>query len=234
MSQDYHSEEDMTPLCNIREQAIFRSLIGSANWCITLGRYNIMFAVNNLAQYSVAPRQGHLAHLLRIFGYLSKYPFAATPFDGNFIDSNITNQLGFQPLHDWKEIFPSAYEDIPPNAPSQKDGERFQITCYVDADHARNTVTRRSVTGILLLINNTPLTWISRRQRTVETSTFGSEVIAARTAIDLIVEMRYKLRCIGLPLERSSTLIGDNKSVILNTTSPASKIKKKHLSCQLM
>ena len=193
-----------------------------------------MFAVNNLAQYSVAPRQGHLAHLLRIFGYLSKYPFAATPFDGHFIDSNVTNQLEFQPLHDWKEIFPNAYEDIPPNAPSQKDGERFQITCYVDADHARNTVTRRSVTGILLLINNTPLTWISRRQRTVETSTFGSEVIAARTAIDLIVEMRYKLRCIGLPLERSSTLIGDNKSVILNTTSPASKIKKKHLSCQLM
>ena len=46
--------------------------------------------------------------------------------------------------------------------------------------------------------------------------------------------MRYKLQCIGLPLKRSSTLIGDNKSVILNTTSPASKIKKKPLSCQLM
>ena len=37
MSQDYHSEEDMTPLCNIKEHAIFRSLIGSANWCIILG-----------------------------------------------------------------------------------------------------------------------------------------------------------------------------------------------------
>ena len=76
MSQDYHSEEDMTPLCNIKEHAIFRLLIESANWCITLDRYNIMFAVNNLAQYSVVPRQGHLAHLLRIFGYLSKYPFS--------------------------------------------------------------------------------------------------------------------------------------------------------------
>ena len=140
-----------------------------------------MFAVNNLAQaqYSVAPQQGHLAHLLRIFGYLSKYPFAATPFDGNFIDPNVTNQLKFQPLCDWVEIFPYAYEDVPPNAPTQKDGKRFQITCYVDADHARNTVTRCSVTGILLLINNTPVTWISRRQCTVETSTFGSEVIAA-------------------------------------------------------
>ena len=125
---------------------------------------------------SVALRQGHLAHLLRIFGYISKYPFAATPFDCNFIDPNVTNQLKFQPLCDWVEIFPDAYEDVPPNAPTQKDGKQFQITCYVDADHARNTVTRRSVTGILLLINNTPVTWISQRQCTVETSTFGFKV----------------------------------------------------------
>lgn len=193
ISQDYHSEEDTTPLCNINEHAIFRLLIGSANWCITLGQYDIMFAVNNLAQYSVAPRQGHLSHLLRIFGYLTKYPFATTSFDGNFIELNVTNQLEFQPLCDWVKIFPDAYEEVPPNASTQKDGKRFQITCYVNADHARNTVTWRSVTGILLLINNTPVTWISRRQRTVETSTFRSEVIAAQTTINLIVEMRYKL-----------------------------------------
>ena len=84
-----------------------------------------MFAVNNLAQYAVAPRQGHLAHLLCIFGYLSKYHFAATPFDGDFIDPNVTNQLEFQPLCDWVEIFPDAYEDVPPNAPTQKDGKHF-------------------------------------------------------------------------------------------------------------
>ena len=122
-----------------------------------------MFAVNNLAQYSVALRQGHLAHLLRIFGYLSKYPFAVTPFDGNYIDPNVTNRLEFQPINDWVEIFPDAYEDVPPNMPTQKYGKRFQITYYVDADHAHNTVTRRSVTSIILLINNTPVVWISRR-----------------------------------------------------------------------
>ena len=100
--------------------------------------------------------------------------------------------------------------------------------------HTRNTLTRQSVTGILLLINNTPLVWISRKQTTVETSTFGSEIIAARTAIDLIIEICYKLRCLGLQIERSSTLVGDNQSVILNTMSPASKVKKKHLLCQIM
>jgi hypothetical protein len=50
-----------------------------------------------------------------------------------------------------------------------------------------------SVTGIILLVNNTPLVWISKRQKTVESSTYGSELVAARVAIDLIIEMRYKL-----------------------------------------
>jgi hypothetical protein len=37
------------------------------------------------------------------------------------------------------------------------------------------------------------------RQKTVETSTYGSELVAARIAID-IIEMRYKLRLLGVRL----------------------------------
>ena len=110
-------------------------------------------------------------------------------------------------------------------------GKEAKITVYVDADHARNKITRRSVTGIVLLINNTPLVWISQRQKTVETSTYGSELVAARVAIDLIIEMRYKLRMLGVKLEPQTLLIGDNMSVVLNTTIPSSSLKKKHLSC---
>ena len=59
-------------------------------------------------------------------------------------------------------------------------------------------------------------------------------MIAAHVAVDLIVEMRYKLRCLGLPVERCSESIGDNLSVVVNTTLPSSKIKKKHLACSIM
>jgi hypothetical protein len=101
----------------------------------------------------------------------------------------------------------------------------------VDADHARDKVTCRSVTGIVLLLNNTPITWISKHQKTVETSTYGSELVAARIAIDLLIEMRYKLRMLGIKLEDSSVLVGDNMSVVLNTTLPSSALKKKHQAC---
>jgi hypothetical protein len=49
---------------------------------------------------------------------------------------------------------------------------------------------RRSITGYLLMLNNTPITWMSR-QKTVETSTNGSELVASIIAIELIIEQYY-------------------------------------------
>ena len=56
----------------------------------------------------------------------------------------------------WTEFYPDASEDVPPDMPDPK-GNEAKLTCYVDADHARDKLTRRSVTGIVLLVNNTPL-----------------------------------------------------------------------------
>jgi hypothetical protein len=106
-----------------------------------------------------------------------------------------------------------------------------RLTIFVDADHARNQVTHRSVTGIMMLLNNTPLVWISKRQRTAETSTHGSELVAARIAIDLVIEMRYKLRLLGVRLEDQTAMLGDNMSFVFNATVPSSNLKKKHLAC---
>jgi hypothetical protein len=64
---------------------------------------------------------------------------------------------------------------------------------YVDADHAHDLVTRRSITGILFMLNSTPIRWISKSQKTVETSTFGSELVASRIVMELILEIRYML-----------------------------------------
>ena len=110
-------------------------------------------------------------------------------------------------------------------------GREAKLTCCVDADHARDQVSRKSVTGMVLLLNNTPLTWVSKRQKTVETSTHGSELVAARLATELLMEWRHKLRMLGVKLEDKSWMLGDNMSVILNTTLPSSSLKKKHLSC---
>jgi hypothetical protein len=44
------------------------------------------------------------------------------------------------------------------------------MTVYVDADHAYDLVTRRFITGILVMINNMPIRWISKRPKSVKKS----------------------------------------------------------------
>jgi hypothetical protein len=127
----------------------------------------------------------------------------------------------------WVEFYPDASEDIPKDLPPEK-GPRVRMTVYVDADHAHYLVTRRSITGILVMLNNTPIRWISKRQKTVETSTYVSELVASRIASELILEVRYMLRSLGVALDGPELMLGDNMSVVLNTTVPSSVLKKKH------
>ena len=98
----------------------------------------------------------------------------------------------------------------------------------MDADHAHDMVTRRSVTGVLLFLNNTPVKWLSKRQKTVETSTYGSELVAAKVATELIMEIRFILRAMGAEPDGAALMLGDNNSVVLNCTMPSSVLKKKN------
>ena len=69
----------------------------------------------------------------------------------------------------------------------------MRITIWVDADHAHDKVTCRSVTGVVVMLNNVIVKTFSKRQTTVESSTYGSEMIAARIATDMAVEIRHML-----------------------------------------
>jgi hypothetical protein len=223
MDPDYHPEADTTPPLNPRQATIYRGLIGAANWVVTLGRFDVAYTVNTLARYSMAPRQGHFAAALHLFGYL-KLARA-----GQILIDPDPQTLEGSPAttYDWTEFYPDASEELPPDAPTPK-GVPVTTLCYVDADHAHDTVTRRSVSGILLFLNGMPVKWYSKRQTTVETSSYGSELVAARIAIELVIELRYKLRMLGVPIDSPTHLLGDNMSVVLNTTVPSSQLKKKH------
>ena len=83
-----------------------------------------------------------------------------------------------------KHLHPDSHEDLPHDMPEAR-GIEVDVNVFVDADHAGNKITRRSHTGIILFCNMTPIVWYSKRQNTVETSTFGSEFIALRIATEL-------------------------------------------------
>ena len=76
-------------------------------------------------------------------------------------------------------------EVIPEDAPVPK-GKGMMMTLFVDSDHAGDKVTRRSRTGYVVFLQNSPITWFSKKQSSVETSTFGSEFMAMKTATEYI------------------------------------------------
>ena len=109
-------------------------------------------------------------------------------------------------------------------------GNPMSTHCFVDANHAGNKVTRRSQTGVLIFCNKSPVMWHSKRQNTVETSTFGSEFTALKNAVELVEALRYKLRMFGIPVEGPTNVFCDNESVYKNVSTPESVLKKKHHS----
>jgi len=87
---------------------------------------------------------------------------------------------------------------------------------------------RRSQTGILLFCNRAPVIWHSKKQNTVETSTFGSEFNAMKNAVELIEALRYKLRMFGVPIDGETNVFCDNEAVVKNVSAPESVLRKKH------
>ena len=102
--------------------------------------------------------------------------------------------------------------------------------CFVDADLAGNLITRRSQTGVLIFCNRAPVIWHSKRQNSLESSTFGSEIMALKNTIELIEALRYKLRMFGVTIEGLTNIFCDNEAVYNNFSIPESTLRKKHHS----
>ena len=72
--------------------------------------------------------------------------------------------------------------------------------------------------------------WWSKKQTSVETSSFGSEFVAMKQCCEYLRGLRYKLRMMGIPVNGPCYISGDNQSVLANTTNPGSTLKKKSQS----
>jgi hypothetical protein len=56
-------------------------------------------------------------------------------------------------------------------------------------------------------------------------------MVAMRLAVEMIKALKYKLWMFGIEImEEETKIYGDNNSVIINTSVPESKLKKKHHS----
>lgn len=225
LQSNYRPELDVSPELGVEGLRYYQELIGVLRWGIELGRLDILLEVSLMSAYLASPREGHLEQVLHIFGYLKNHPKRKIAFDPDRprIDG------GRFTKYDWQDFYGDVQEAVPHNMPEPR-GNAVSLHCFVDADLAGNVVNRRSHTGILIFVNRAPIIWHSKRQNTVEASTFGSEIVALKNAVELIEGLRYKLRMFGIPIDGPADVFCDNEAVTKNCSIPESTLKKKHHS----
>ena len=226
MVQNDHPEIDDSDFLGPEDIKLYQSMIGALQWCISLGRFEILPAVMTMGRFRICPRQGHMERLKRIYGFLRKYKHGAIRIRTGLPDDIVETENEWD--NDWLyTVYGEVKELLPPDAPEPL-GKPVRITTFEDANLYHDLLTGRAVTGALHFLNGTPVDWYSKRQDTVETATYGSEFIAARIATDQIIDLRTTLRYLGVPLAGPAHMFGDNQSVITSSTIPHSSLSKRH------
>ena len=229
MVASYSPELDGTPELDAKETQFYQELMGVLRWGTEIGRVDILHEISLLSQYQVSPREGHMEQALHVFAYLKKKLKLTLYFDPSMpkLDYGIfqTN------AQDFKEQYRDAKEELPHKMPRPR-GRPVVTTAFVDSSHAANHVTRRSHTGFVIFLMRSPVIWYSKRQQTVEASTFSSEFIAMKACVEAIQHLRFKLRMFGIPLQdgHATNVLCDNESVVKCSSRMESVLSKKHSS----
>jgi hypothetical protein len=220
MPGGYQPEMDVSKLLNEEDTNHYQQHIGVLRWAVELGRIDICGEVSMMAAYCAAPRAGHMDAVMHIFAYLKSHERSKLVLDPKY--------LKHEPVKapQWTDFYKDAAEILPPDMPEPL-GKEVQMTTFLDSDHAGDKVTRRSRTGVIVFLNSAPIVWYSKKQNSIESSTFGSEFTAMKTGVEITEGLRYKLRMMGVPLEGPTHVKADNMSVVKNSSIPESMLKKK-------
>ena len=110
MSESLHPELDGTFLLNPVRHSQHRSLVGSANWLVTLGQFDEAYSTNTFSRFAMQPREGHLKGIIRVFGYLKRHHKGKILIYPNYPDHF---RYPTPKYDNWREFYPEAEEHIP-------------------------------------------------------------------------------------------------------------------------
>ena len=100
---------------------------------------------------------------------------------------------------------------------------------FVDADWAGDIDSRRSTTGFVFTFNGGPVSWASKRQSTVATSTAEAEYVAAAMATKEALWLRKLLSTLGV--DGGAVPMGeDNQSCLALVNNPEATGRTKHVA----
>ena len=179
----------------------YRNLLGELVYAYVVCRVDIGFAVCFLSRFSSAPHDEHYTALKNVCRYLRKYKSWGLIY------------WRPEPLQGLPKV---EVEYIPndPNLPDFPEFDPRELIGLVDATHATDLRTRRSVTGLVVLLCNTAIAWKSRLMSVVATSSTEAEFLSAVTCAKMIKYFHYILQELDLLQDGPSSIYIDNEAAL--------------------
>lgn len=111
--------------------------------------------------------------------------------------------------------------------------EGICMKAYSDADYAGDETSRKSTTGSVITINDSPVSWISRLQRTVSLSTTEAEYNALAETTKEVMWTRSLLEEINEKQEKPTTIFCDNQSTLKLVNNDEACRRTKHMAVKV-
>jgi Reverse transcriptase (RNA-dependent DNA polymerase) len=104
------------------------------------------------------------------------------------------------------------------------------IEVYCDADWAGDKLTRRSTTGYVIKVNNSIVSWLSKKQESTAKSTAEAEIIAMGTAIKETIWIENLLIELDPKCDPYINIYCDNQSAITIVNQDMANTRSKHIA----
>ncbi len=172
--------------------------------------------------------------LIKSFQFLTRVLYLSTCRPDIATAISICGQFAQNPgLPHWKALLRiAAYLATTKNFALQLGGisNEMVLTAYSDADWGGDLNHRRSRTGFVVLLNNSPVVWVSKLQISISLSSTESEYVALSMCAKDVIWARNLLEQIGFMQKNPTTIYEDNGSCIKIAESRKNHPGVKHIT----
>ena len=174
----------------------YLSVVGSCLHIAQVSRPDIAYATGVLSRHSATPGQQHMDAAVNLINYLYNSRDLVIEYKrGESGNSPEIYEKDWSPRKSMEERLQASKPDELPNS----------ADCFVDADYAGDTNTRRSTSGMITMMNGGPISWSSRLQKLCAQSSAESEIYAVTDSVKEAIHVKLlceeaELRPPGIPL----------------------------------
>ena len=105
----------------------------------------------------------------------------------------------------------------------------LNLSAYCDVDWARDPIDRRSITGMVVFLGNSPITWSAKKQSVVSRSSTEVEYRSLAITTAELYWLRMLLKDLGIYLYHPPILWCDNVSALALASNPIFHARTKQL-----